>query len=153
MVSGFTFQLSFSQNQCHGATDLGITCWTLYIKLIIKIEIRKNISKRMPSLEFICLLGLLWVEFIKDTNKLQESYLRRYNFDIFAQSTFRQLFGFRRKCHLMFCAQLWRSHHWESLSARRRMVLHRQRNNQNHHHYHHQHHHRIVIVIIVFVII
>ena len=107
----------------------------------------------MPSLEFICLLGLLWVEFIKDTNKLQESYLRRYNFDIFAQSTFRQLFGFRRKCHLMFCAQLWRSHHWESLSARRRMVLHRQRNNQNHHHYHHQHHHRIVIVIIVFVII
>ena len=96
----------------------------------------------MPSLKFICLLGLLWVEFITDTDKLQESYLRRYNFDIFAQSTFRQVFGFRRKCHLMFCAQLWRSHHWESLSARRQMVLHHRRNNHHHHHqHHHQHHH------------
>ena len=103
----------------------------------------------MPLLEFICLLGLLWVEFITDTDKLQESYLRRYNFDIFAQSTFRQVFGFRRKCHLMFCAQLWRSHHWESLSARRRMVLHHRRNNHNQHH--HQNYRIIIIVIIVFV--
>ena len=65
MVSRFTFQLSFIQNHCHGATDLGITCWALYIKLIIKIEIRTIISKKMLSLKFICLLGLLWVEFIR----------------------------------------------------------------------------------------